>query len=150
MKKFMLAFVVMTLLCTSARALEDSPANREKEAERYLSIMTVREMFTDMAELMGKNIPEDKRQAFKDLFTKYFDMPAMEKAMKAGMVQHITADEIKALADFYSSPFGKSAMKKMATCMAELTPTIQQEVMKAQAKARAKANESPIPPKDIE
>jgi hypothetical protein len=147
MKKFMLAFAVMTLLSTSVRALEDSPANREKEAERYLTVMTVREMFTDMAEQMSKTMPEDKRQAFKDLFSKHIDIPALEKAMKAALVKHFTADELKALADFYSTPFGKSAMKKMPKYMADLMPTIQQEVMKAQSKANS---ESQNPPKSVE
>ena len=145
MKKFIMAFAVVALVGVGAWAAEDNKADREKEADRYLAVMTVREMFADMAEQMGKNMPADKRQAFKDLFTKHIDVSAMEKAMKAALVKHFTAEELKALADFYSSPVGKSAMKKMPKYMADLMPTIQSEVMKAQAKASSESENQPKP-----
>jgi hypothetical protein len=145
MKKLMMAFAALTLVSAAAWAQEDNKADREKEADRYLSVMTVREMFTDMAEQMSKGMPADKRQAFKDLFTKHIDIPAMEKAMKASLVKNFTADELKALADFYGSPVGKSAMKKMPKYMADLMPTIQSEVMKAQAKASSESQGEPKP-----
>ena len=43
--------------------------------------------------------------------------------------------ELKALADFYGSAVGKSAMKKFGTYMADVMPDIQAEMIKAQAKA---------------
>jgi len=55
--------------------------------------------------------------------------------MKESMVKNFTADELKALADFYGSPVGKSAMKKFGAYMADVMPSIQAEVEKAQAKA---------------
>jgi hypothetical protein len=145
MKKFLMAFAVVALVSAYAYAQEDSKADREKEADRYLAVMTVKEMFSDMAEQMSKGMPVDKRQAFKDLFTKHIDIPAMEKAMKTSLVKNFTVGELKALADFYSSPLGKSAMKKMPKYMADLMPTIQSEVMKAQAKASSEAQNEPKP-----
>jgi hypothetical protein len=50
------------------------------------------------------------------------------------MVKHFTTEELKALADFYGSPVGKSAMQKFGAYMADLMPIIQAEMMKAQAK----------------
>ena len=66
--------------------------------------------------------------------TKDLDIPALTKAMTDAMVKHFTAEELKALADFYGSPVGKSAMQKFGAYMADLTPIIQAEMMKAQAK----------------
>jgi hypothetical protein len=145
MKKFVMTLAAVALFAAAACALEDNKANREKEADRYLSVMTVRELFVDMAEQVSKNLPEDKRQAFKELFLKYIDMPAVEKAMKASLVKHFSADELKALADFYSSPAGKSAMKKMAAYTADVSPTIQGEVMKAHAKASSESQSEEKP-----
>ena len=45
-----------------------------------------------------------------------------------------TTDELKALADFYGSPVGKSAMKKFGAYMADIMPVVQAEIMKAAAK----------------
>jgi hypothetical protein len=146
MKKFTMAFAAVVLVCASARALEDNKANREQEADRYLAVMPVREVVADMAEQMGKNLPVDKRQRFRGLFTKYVDVAAMEKVMKAALVKHLTADELKALADFYSTPVGKSAMKKMTgPYTADTLPTVRSEVMKAQAKAASEMENEPKP-----
>jgi hypothetical protein len=48
--------------------------------------------------------------------------------------------ELKALADFYGSPVGKSAMKKFGTYMADVMPDIEAEMIKTQAKAREEQN----------
>ncbi len=126
-----------------ALAIEDTPENRAAEAGRYLKATPPADMFADMAEQMAKNLPEDQRKAFKDVFTKHLDIPALTKAMKDAMVKHFTAEELKALADFYGSEVGKSAMSKFGTYMAEVMPTIQREAMSAQAKAsKSQAEES--------
>jgi hypothetical protein len=46
-----------------------------------------------------------------------------------------TAEEIKAMADYYGSPAGKSAMNKSGAYMTDLRPALQTELAKAQAKA---------------
>jgi hypothetical protein len=63
--------------------------------------------------------------------------------MEEAMVKHFTADELKALADFYGSPVGKSAMNKIGVYTADIMPAIQAEILKAQAeafKAQVEAN----------
>jgi len=49
------------------------------------------------------------------------------------MIKNFTADELKALADFYGSPVGKSAMAKFGNYMADVMPGMMAEVQKAQA-----------------
>jgi hypothetical protein len=68
------------------------------------------------------------------MMTKDLDIVALSKAMTDAMVKHFTTEELKALADFYGSPVGKSAMQKFGAYMADLMPIIQAEMMKAQAK----------------
>ena len=88
-----------------------------------------------MAEKMSANMPPDQRAQFKAAMTSQFDVPAITKAMTDAMVKHFTSEELKALADFYGSPVGKSAMQKFGAYMSDLMPTIQAEMMKAEAKA---------------
>ena len=128
--------LLFALLTVPLSALEDSKANREQEAARYLKATPPREIFEDMAEQMAKNLPADQREDFKALLVKHLDMEALTKAMTDSMVKSFSADELKALADFYGSPVGKSAMKKFGTYMADVMPSIQNEIMKAQEKAR--------------
>jgi hypothetical protein len=88
-----------------------------------------------MAEKMSANMPPDQRAQFKAAMTSQLDVPAITKAMTDAMVKHFTSEELKALADFYGFPVGKSAMQKFGAYMSDLMPTIQAEMMKAEAKA---------------
>jgi hypothetical protein len=68
------------------------------------------------------------------MMTSQLDMAALTKAMTDSMVKHFTTEELKALADFYGSPVGKSAMQKFGAYMVDIMPTMQSEIMKAQVK----------------
>lgn len=135
MKKIIMATVAIVMISGLSWALDDTPENRSMEADRYLATTPPKGMFQDLADKLAMNLPVERRQEFKDLLTKHLDIQALEKAIKGALVKHFTADELKALADFYSSPAGKSAMKKFGAYMAEVMPTIQAEAIKAQAKA---------------
>jgi hypothetical protein len=128
---------LLVLVVGPVWALDDTPANREQEAARYLQVTPPKEMMSDMAEQMAKNVPQDQRDSFKALLMKHLDMAALTKAIKDAMIKNFTADELKALADFYGSPVGKSAMKKFGAYMADVMPSVQSEVMKAQASANS-------------
>jgi len=47
------------------------------------------------------------------------------------MVRHFTVRELNALADFYGSPEGRSVMNKFGSYMADITPALQQEMLRA-------------------
>ncbi len=95
-----------------------------------------------MAEKMAANLPPDQREQFKKLMTSQLDIAALTKAMIDSMVKHFTTEELKALADFYGSPVGKSAMQKFGAYMADIMPVMEAEIMKAQAKTEPIAAES--------
>lgn len=121
-------------LASHCLALEDTPANRTTEAERYMKATPPAEMMADMATNMSQNMPEEQKAKFVETMTKSLDIEAIAKATKASMIKTFTADELKALADFYSSREGKSAMKKMGIYMADLMPVMQVEIQKAMQK----------------
>jgi hypothetical protein len=148
MKKSIAATVAILLLCAVAWALDDTPANRGQQADRYLAAMPVKEMLANMVAQVSKNIPAKQRQAFRDMLTKHLDMPALEKVMRESLAKRLTADELKAMADFYGSAVGKSAMKKLNACMGDFVPAVQLEMMKAQDKARQQASEDEPKPSE--
>ena len=128
--------LLFTLLTLPSWALEDTTANRQEQAARYLQATPPKEMFQDMAEQVAKTMPADQRDDFKALILKYLDIDAVTKVMKDSLVKEFTADELKAMADFYSSPAGKSSVKKMGVFMADVMPAMQDEITKAEAKAK--------------
>jgi hypothetical protein len=136
MQKQILALAVL-ILCTSSLLLAatDTPETRRREAERYLQATPPKALFEDMADKMAANLPPAERDKFKQMLTSQLDIQALTKAMTDAMIKHFTTDELKALADFYGSPVGKSAMQKFGAYMADLMPAMQAEIVKAQSKA---------------
>jgi hypothetical protein len=146
MQKQFLVLTVLTLCISSTYILgaADTPETRRHEAERYLQATPPKALFEDMADKMAANLPPDQREQFKQLMTSQLDIAALTKAMIDAMVKHFTTEELKALADFYGSPVGKSAMQKFGAYMADIMPTMEAEIMKAQAKLnQSMPNQSP-------
>jgi hypothetical protein len=129
--KALFATIVFLFSFASALALEDTPANRAAQADYYLGSTPPKALFEDMAEKVAASLPADQRAGFKALMTKHLDIDALTKAMRAALIKSFTADELKALGDFYGSPVGKSAMAKFGTYMTEMMPTMQTEMTKA-------------------
>ena len=146
MQKQIFALAVLTLCTSSTFVLgaADTPETRRREAERYLQATPPKAMFEDMADKMAANLPPAEREKFKQTLTSQLDVPALTKAMTDAMVKNFTTEELKALADFYGSPVGKSAMQKFGAYMTDLMPTMQAEIMKAEAKVnQSLPNQSP-------
>ena len=131
---FLLTFFALIISSSFAFTATDTPETRRREAERYLQASPPKAMFEDVADKMAANVPADQREQFKRAMTTDVDIAALTKAMTDAMVKNFTTEELKALADFYGSPVGKSAMQKFGAYMADIMPVIQAEIMKAAAK----------------
>lgn len=138
MKHLLMTMVVLTGICGTALAIEDTPENRAKEADRYVAALPANELLDELSDQMLKKIPPEKRQLMKELLKKNIDMPALEKAMKKTAMKHFTADELAALANFCSTPAGKSAMKKFVPYLNDLAPALKAAAMKGNAKKNHK------------
>lgn len=140
MKKILL-FLVFSLCVTNASAdvkpIKDTTQNRISEANHYLSVMPPKDMFIDMVQKMSVQIPVEKRQLFTDLMTKHLDLDKLTSIIRDSMVNNFTAEELQALAIFYGSPVGRSAMKKFGQYMADAMPHIQSLMIDAFQKAKA-------------
>ncbi|MBI4724207.1 MAG: DUF2059 domain-containing protein [Rhodomicrobium sp.] len=131
---FILGLFLMSPL--PASALEDSPRNREQEANRYLQAVPPESMMAGIPKRLAATLPPAQQEKFIRMMTKNLDMARVTAAMRAAMMKTFTADELRALADFYGSPAGKSAMAKMKTYMAEVMPAAMKELEAALAKTQ--------------
>lgn len=136
----LLALALFVALAPVAFALDDSTENRAVQAERYLAAVPPQTMLNDVSAKMAETLPEEQRAEFNALMTKHLDIERISAAIKAAMVKTFTADELKALADFYGSDVGKSAMAKMGAYMSEVMPATMNEVQNALEKAQADAH----------
>jgi hypothetical protein len=133
MKKVVLV-IGLILVASNAFCIDDSPSNREIEADRYLQAAPPKELVENMAEQMANNLAPSERRIFKGLIMEHVDLVALNAAFKKALVENFTAEELSALADFYGSEVGKSAMKKFGTYMADVMPSIDIEMTKAYTK----------------
>ena len=133
-----LAVAVFLTISSMAVAMEDSPENRQQQVDRYLQAVPPQAVFEDLSKMFN-NLPADQRELFGGDMGKGFGFEALTTLMRAAMVKTFTADELGALADFYGSPIGKSAMGKMgdymATFMADFIPLMNAGMAKLTAEA---------------
>jgi hypothetical protein len=148
--------VLAFVLAQPAWAIEDTPDNRAMEAARYLVVVQPKQMMGDLVNRIAQSIPAEKRAGFVSFMNEAIDINKLQTAMTAAMVKTFTAGELKALADFYGSPEGKSALQKMPEYSADMLPTIQQVMNEAMEKSGAvppapnapPAQATPAPPAD--
>jgi len=131
--KLLFVAPIVFLMVAPALALEDTPANRAEQVDSYLRAVPPQSMMKDMATKVAATLPESQRETYITLLTKNLDMQAFTDLIRDAMVKTFTADELKALADFYGSPVGKSAMAKMGDYMAYAMPRLLAEFQKAVA-----------------
>lgn len=134
MKKILFALLFLFAGSRALLAIEDTPENRAKQADRYIAVSSPKDLMADVAEQVSKSAPPEQAQQIRELLTKDVDMDKLTKAMRSAMIKNFTADELSALADFYGSPVGKSAMKKIGVYMADVMPVVQGELMRAMQK----------------
>ena len=74
---------------------------------------------------------------FTDLMTKHLDLGKLRLILRDSMVKNFTAEELQALANFYGSPIGRSAMKKFGQYMVDAMPHVRSLMADAFQKAKA-------------
>jgi len=62
---------------------------------------------------------------FREILTNAIDIRAITNLTRDKLIIHFTADELSALANFYGSRHGKTAMSKFGVYMADLMPQLQ-------------------------
>lgn len=136
MKTFITSFLFLVVSTSFievfAADIQDTHGNRLAAAGRYLDAVPLKDMMRDMVIENAKNLPENVRPSFVQFMTETIRVDVMERAALASMAQHFTVKELNAIADFYGSPEGRSAMKKFGAYMADVMPVIQQEMLRAQ------------------
>ena len=125
-------FLMLLLLLPAFHALAaDTEQERVAAAKRYLEVAQMSRITDDTVTELAKGLPAEQRGKFLQFMREAVRPEVLERAALASMVKVFTAQEINALADFYGSPVGKSAMSKFGLYMADVMPVIQQEMLRA-------------------
>ncbi len=134
----LLCLGLLTGFAAPAFAMDDTPQNRAQEAGRYLEAVPPEGAAADMAKSIVQSLPEQQQQAFLAAMQKNMNAAGIKAAAQAGLVKVFTADELKALADFYSSPLAKSAMGKMGAYIPRSCRRLRRKSMRRPKRRRRK------------
>ena len=107
----------------------DSKEARTQAAERYLAVVPISQLLDDTFREMSKSLPKAIREGFVAQMRIVVRADVLEAATRASLVRHFTVDELNAMAEFYSSPHGASAMRKFGAYMADVMPAVQEEMI---------------------
>lgn len=127
----LLLLLLLLLLPAAHASASDSEAERVAAAKRYLDVAQMTKMADDTMAELAKALPDEQRMQVLKFMHDAVRPEVLEQAAMASMVKVFTAEELNALADFFGSPLGKSAMGKFGVYMADVMPVIQQEIFRA-------------------
>jgi hypothetical protein len=131
MRGLRLLMLLLLLFPALHASASDSEEERVAAAKRYLEVAQMSKMADDTATELAKTLPAEQRDEFLKFMHDAVRPGVLEQAAMASMVKVFTAEELNALADFFGSPVGRSAMGKFGVYMADVMPVIQQEMFRA-------------------
>ena len=104
---------------------------RQVAVQRYLRAVPMERMMEDTYSEIAKQVPPERRTDFIAAMRKVVRVDKIEEIATRSMLKTFTTDELNALADFYSSKDGASAMKKFGVYMGDIMPPLMQEIQRA-------------------
>jgi uncharacterized protein len=141
MKTFILSIALSVLSITIIANAQDNCSKEKAEAIiEYLNVNSIDDLMDQMLIEIQRQIPSENREVFATIWKSAFDKNELKEMMVISMCKHFTVMEIIALTKFYSSPEGKSVMKKIPQYMAELMPYLQVINQRAMQKAIEEIN----------
>jgi len=126
-----LALGLASVPLAPALALEDSPANRRAQAVRYEAALPVADTLETNVLRVARVLPREHRQSFVDFAMLNLDRAQIRSTVLVVLTETFTADELRAMADFYGSRIGRSVAGKMALYAERITPLILMTVQDA-------------------
>jgi len=116
--------------CLPAHA-QDTQERRQAAVDRYLRAVPMAKMMEDTYSELAKQVPSETRNEFVNAMRKLVSVDKIEGIARQAMLKTFTTNELNALADFYSSEHGSSAMRKFGAYTADIMPPLMQEIQRA-------------------
>jgi hypothetical protein len=115
----------------------DQLGARHAAASRYFSVVPVSEVLEQTYAEIARQLPPEQRPGFIARMRSVVRVDRLERISRDVMIRTFTAGEMNALADFYGSAHGASALRKFGPYMETAMPLLRQEVRRAMLDSRA-------------
>ncbi len=131
------ALAFLAALAPAVVLANDNPAARQAAADRYFSVVPVSRVLEDAYAEIAKQLPREQRAGFLVHIRAVVRVERLERISRDAMIKTFTAGEMNALADFYGSTHGASAMRKFGPYMEKAMPLLRREIEKAMLELQA-------------
>lgn len=144
-KRPLIALALTALMLTPLAHAQGAEAARQAAADRYLRAVPTAKMVNDTIAQLALQLPPEQRQKFAADLRVMIDVRKLEKISRDAMVKTFSVDELNALADFYESRHGASAMAKFGAYMGEVMPPMMREIQAGVERVQAQPSGPPAP-----
>src|SRR5215475_11640340 len=120
--------------------IADSPEARVAAAKRYYEVSDFPRLID--ATIRASAAARDPQHVDEvvQLMSRHLNVDALAHIMLNAMVKDFTAEELNALADFYGSSVGKSAMSKFPNYLSDAMPQLMAEIQRTVAEIQEEVN----------
>ena len=136
----MIVFAVVLLVGVSAVALDDTPENRAKQAERYLKACPPKKLLMDQLEVRSRGLPEKNRERLRKAWAEHIDWHAITKIAREALIKHFTADELRSFTDPDGVVLPPAEKHRQEAYSADVVPRVERELLKGLEKAKQTAS----------
>jgi hypothetical protein len=137
-RRLVLGTIIMLFAVAAAAAdVDDTPDTRMAAAEKYLLANDFTKLMDGALRAGLQGAPEDQKEDLFALAKRHLDYERLSKLMLAAMVKNFTTKELNAMAVFYGSPEGQSALAKLPAYLGDVMPVLQSEIQRTIADIRA-------------
>lgn len=109
----LLGLAVLLLTPGPGLALQDTSMNRRDQANRYIAAMPVSTVLETSLVRVTSLMPPVHREPFFAYAKRNIDHNRLHALVFEALTTTFTAEELKAMADFFGSPVGQSVASKM-------------------------------------
>ena len=110
---------------------QETQVTKQAAMERYIRAVPMAKLLEDTYSELAKQVPAEMRVEFVSTMRKLVRVDKIDAIARQAMLKTFTTNELNALADFYSSQYGSSAMRKFGAYTAEIMPPLMQEIQRA-------------------
>lgn len=127
------------VVAVHADAPKGDGSDNRAQAERCVKAApteVVARMACNRIATIRSDIPESRRSEFAKAMQAELDLDMMRAKRVEVMAKTFTAEELKALADFYESPNGHSAWQKLDNYVVDMQAAMKTKMQEAESRAR--------------
>ncbi|MCG8671366.1 MAG: DUF2059 domain-containing protein [Pseudomonadales bacterium] len=116
--------LVLSVVIANTSMAQDSSKEKVQAAKRYMTVANLEAIWNSMVSEHAATLDEPERTKYLQSSQSKINIEKFEAVLLKGLVAVFTTEELNALADFYGSKAGQSAIAKYGKFSAYISPLI--------------------------